>query len=111
MISFDLFISIINELYPLGKIEFFAEKDDNSHDCLTMYLTCSSIDNRFFNILLKLKPEYWNITTHKDNLQIYLTSIHVNRDLSYINEYLKENLFLNVEFGEEKKEVEEGSGK
>ena len=99
MISFDQFIEVINELYPLGKIEFFAEKDENSHDCLTMYLTCSSIDNRFFNHLLKLKPDYWNITNHDGNIQIYLTSIHVNRDLSYIDEYLKENLFLRVDFG------------
>ena len=102
MISFDQFIEIVNELYPLGKIEFFANKDDNSNDCLTMYLTCSSIDNRFFNVLLKLKPEYWNITTHKDSLQIYLSSIRVNRDLPFINNYLNENLFLSVDFGDEK---------
>lgn len=101
MISFDQFINIVNELYPLGKIEFFAEKDENSHDCLTMYLTCSSIDSSFFNVLLKLKPAYWNITTHKENLQIYLTSIYVNRDISFINEYLNENLYISIEFGKE----------
>ncbi|MGI9534435.1 MAG: hypothetical protein ACR2NW_05760 [Thermodesulfobacteriota bacterium] len=104
MISFDQFIKIINKLYPLGKIELFAYKDENSHDCLTMYLTCSSIDNSFFNILIKLEPEYWNITTHKEKLQIYLSSIYVNRELSFINEYLKENLYLNIEFGKEKSE-------
>ena len=97
MISFDNFVDTVNKLYPLGKIEFFADKDDNSHECLTMYLTCSSIDNRFFDILLRLKPEYWNITTHDENLQIYLTSIYVNRDLKFIDEYLKENLYLSVE--------------
>ena len=97
MISFDNFINTVNKLYPLGKIEFFADKDDNSHECLTMYLTCSSIDNSFFDILLKLEPGYWNITTHDKNLQIYLTSIYVNRDIKFIDEYLKENLFLSVE--------------
>lgn len=96
MISFDQFKETANELYSMGKLEFFKDKDEHSHACLTLYLYCDSIDNQKIKLVEKLNAEYWNIIPYKEQLQVYIAIVHVNKGPEEINKWLEENLYLSV---------------
>lgn len=104
MIEFNKFKEIVEELNTWGKLEFFLDKDENGRGCLTCYLYCSEVDGDRLKLLEKLNPEYWNVIPYKDNLQIYLSLINVNRNLAEINNWLATNLGLNIDFGKDRKE-------
>lgn len=97
MISFDKFKEAVNELYTMGKLEFFEDKDKHSHHCLTLYLYCSSIDSKKIRFIEMLKPEYWNIIPYEDDLQIFINIVHVNEDTDNINQWLDDNLYLKMQ--------------
>jgi len=97
MVSFEQFKKGVNELYALGKLEFFKDRDKHSHECLSMYLYCSSIDSKRLKVIDRLKPEYWNIIPYDNDLQIYVNIIHVNKESSEVNKWLEENLYLKVQ--------------
>lgn len=104
MIEINNFKEIVEKLNSWGKLEFFSDKDENGHDCLTCYLYCSEVDGERIKLIEKLNPEYWNVIPYKDNLQIYLSLINVNRNLAEINNWLAANLGLNIDFGKGRKE-------
>lgn len=96
MINFDQFKKAVNEIYSMGKLEFFKDTDQHSHECLSIYLYCSSIDSKKFKIIERLKPEYWNIIPYEDNLQVYISIVHVNKESIEVNKWLEDNLYLEV---------------
>lgn len=96
MISFEQFKDAVNELYSMGKLEIFKDKDEHSHECLSLYLYSDSIDIKKIKIVEKLKPEYWNIIPRNEKLQIYISIVHVNIKLSELNEWLNDNLYIEV---------------
>lgn len=96
MISFMDFKNRVNELYSMGKLEVFADKDEHSHDCYTLYLFCPSADSRQIKVIEGLKPEYWNIIPFNDQLQIYINQVHVNEDFKSVDRWLEDNLYLKI---------------